>query len=91
LAFFVIAFGAFASLLGGSASSRRGQFDASASRLGKADGDGLFARARAMVAFADVMYLFANEFARLRGRSFAFPFVFCDAFHRFSFWHNRSF
>ena len=44
----------------------RGQLHARPARLGETDRDGLLRRAGAMLALADMMNLFAHEFAGLR-------------------------
>ena len=54
---------------------RRPELHAGAPRLRKADRDGLLRRARAVLAFADVMDLFADELARLRARRLPGPLV----------------
>jgi len=62
---------AVAHLAGGLGSGRRrAELHPGAARLGKADGDRLLRRAGAVLAFANVANLLADEFARLRGRRF---------------------
>jgi len=56
--------------------------------LGKADGDGLLRRARAVLAFTDVVYFFADEFAGLRRGRFSLLLVAFGAFARFFFRHG---
>jgi hypothetical protein len=58
------------------------------SRLGKADGDGLLRRTRAVFAFADVMEFFPDKFSRLCRRSLPFARIFARSFNSFLFWHN---
>jgi hypothetical protein len=48
--------------------------------LGETDGDRLLRGASPVLALPDVMHLFADEFAGLRGRCFAFPLVSLGAF-----------
>jgi hypothetical protein len=91
LAGFVGAFGTFPSFLGHRASFRRFEFHSGSARLGEADGNGLLRRASAMLAFADVVHLFADEFACLSGRGVAFALVFPCSFERGFFWHFDSF
>ena len=43
-----------------------------------------------MFAFADMMHLFADEFAGLGGERFAFAFIFAGAFKRFFFRHTKN-
>jgi hypothetical protein len=50
---------------------RRRQIHTGPPRFRKADGNRLLGGAGAMLALADVMHLFADEFARLRGRRLA--------------------
>jgi hypothetical protein len=64
---------------------------AGAAGFGEAYGDGLFDGARAVLAFANVLDFFANEFARLRGGRFAFGGVFVNFLDHFIFWHGFSF
>ncbi len=45
----------------------RGQMHARPAGFGQSDGNGLFGGAGAVLAFANVMEFFANEFARLSG------------------------
>jgi hypothetical protein len=47
---------------------RRGQVHSSTPRLAQPDGDGLLGIPLAMLAFPDVLHLFAHEFPCLRGR-----------------------
>jgi len=50
---------------GWAATFRRRKRYSAAARFGEADGDRLLRRARTVLALADVMYLLANELARL--------------------------
>src|SRR5437763_17201222 len=54
---------------------RRTQLHAGPPRLGQPDRNRLLGRTRSVLAFADVMHLFANEFARLRARRLSLPLV----------------
>src|SRR5258708_766002 len=80
LALAIGGFGAFTGSLGRLTFRRRRQLDAGAASLGEPDGDRLFRRAGAMLAFADVFHRLANEFARLGCRRLAFPFVLAGTF-----------
>jgi len=42
-----------------------------------------------MFALSDVFHFFADKFARLSGRRFAFAFIFTGAFECFGFWHQE--
>jgi hypothetical protein len=42
-----------------------------------------------MFAFPNMFHFLAHELARLRGRSFAFTFIFARPFGCFFFWHNK--
>jgi hypothetical protein len=55
--------------------ARRLQINARASCLREPDRNGLLRRARAMLAFADMVDLLANELACLRAGSFAFASI----------------
>jgi hypothetical protein len=48
----------------------------------------LFRVSRAVLSFANVMHLFAHEFAGLGARRFAFFFVSLRSFNYFLFWHD---
>src|SRR5438552_16745823 len=76
--------------LGCLALGRRRQVNAGTPRLGQADGDGLFRRARPVLPLADVLNRFANEFARLGTGCLAFPFVLTSSCERFFLWHDSS-
>src|SRR6185369_1295843 len=65
-----------AGALGGTARFGRRQCDAGTAGLGQADCDGLFGRARAVLAFAHVLDFLAHELAGLGARSFALGLVF---------------
>src|SRR5438128_11539329 len=67
---------------------RRRQLHARTPRLREPDGDRLLGRSCAMFALADMMYFFADKFARLRGRRFAFPLSLVRAFYSFFLWHD---
>jgi hypothetical protein len=54
---------------------RTAELDTSAPRFRKPDRDRLFGGSCAMLAFADMVHLLAHEFAGLRGRRVACPFV----------------
>src|SRR5687768_5511738 len=64
---------------------RRRQLDAGAPRLREADRNRLFRGARAMLALADVMDLFAHELTSLGRRRLALPLVSACPFERFFF------
>jgi hypothetical protein len=66
------------------------QFHAGASRFRQTDRDGLFRRARAMFAFADVFHFFADEFACLSRRRLSFSLVFTSPFECLFFWHSTN-
>src|SRR5690349_2570276 len=82
--------GAFACPLAGFAFFRRLQIDAGPAGLGKADRDGLFCRASAVFAVANVLDFLANELARLGAGRFAFSLVAAGSFDGFLFWHGLS-
>src|SRR4051812_37296201 len=71
----VVALRAAPRLLGNRTLSRRRQLDTGAARLGKADGDRLPRRARAVLAFADVIHLLANELPCVGARGLSLAFV----------------
>lgn len=66
----------------------RRQFDAGAPRFGKADCNGLLRRAGAMLAFPDVIHLFAYEFSSLRTGRLAFARIFLGSFDSLLFRHH---
>jgi hypothetical protein len=68
--------------------SRRGQFHAGPTRLGKPDGDGLLGGAGAMLAFTDVVHFLAHEFTGLRGGRLAFLLSLMGAFQSLRFRHD---
>src|SRR5690348_13789702 len=70
--------------------SRRRQIDAGPTRLGQPDGDRLLGRSRAVLSFANVMHLLADEFTRLRRRRLAFALVLSCSFDGFFVWHVAS-
>ena len=57
------------------------------SRFRQTDGDCLLGRPCPVFSFTDVLHFFAHEFARLRGRRFAFASVLACPFDCFLFWH----
>src|SRR5436309_5248618 len=63
------------------AAARRRQLHARPTRLGQADGDGLFGAASTVLALAYVVHLLANEFPRLSAGCFTFFFVLLGSFH----------
>src|SRR6188474_1313767 len=67
---------------------RFAQLDAGPARLRQPDRDRLLRRSRAVLALADMMDLFADELAGLRGRCFPLTFVAPRAFQRFLLWHQ---
>src|SRR5437867_8358065 len=69
---------------------RRWKFHSSASRLGKANRYRLFSRSRAVLSFADMVHLLANELTRLGRGRLTLAFIALGSFYRFFFWH-RSF
>src|SRR5947207_1550751 len=66
----------------------RRKVDAGSSRLGQSDGDRLLGGSRAVLAFADVVHLFADELAGLRRRRLAFALVTLCSFQCFFLWHD---
>jgi len=78
---------AFRSLL---AAFRGRQLYASPPRLRQSDGDSLLWRSGAMFALPDVFQFLTHKLARLRGRRFAFAFVFARPFFCFFFWYTKS-
>jgi hypothetical protein len=64
------------------------QLHAGAPRLRKPDSDSLFRVGGAMLSFANVVHLFADEFAGLSARRFTFFFVSLRSFNDFLFWHD---
>src|SRR5207237_9799741 len=66
------------------------QLDAGAARLGQADGDRLFRRSRAVLAFTHVMYFLADELSRLRRRRLPRSLVLLRAFPCSCFGHGTS-
>lgn len=73
----------------GLASTRRGQLHACPPGLGESDGDCLLRRCRAMLAFADVMHLFAHELPGLSAGGLAFTRVLTRTVNGLSFWHKN--
>jgi hypothetical protein len=71
----------------GIASTRLRQFHARAAGFRKGDGNGLFRIGRAVLSFANVVHLFADEFAGLGAGRFAFLFVSLGSFNYFLLWH----
>src|SRR5579862_8069747 len=69
---------------------RRRQLHASAARLREANGDGLRGGASAMLSFADMIHLFANEFSRLRARRLPFSCVLSCPFNCVFLRHNSG-
>src|ERR1044071_9408896 len=74
----------------GCSPARRRQLHPGASRFGKPNRDRLFRAACAVLAFADVVHLFADKLARLRAGRFAFAAVPFSASQCFLFWHLSS-
>jgi len=64
----------------GFAGAGRRQLYSGAAGHGKADGDGLFRRARTMVSLSNMTNLFANKFTGLGGRRLALALVASRAF-----------
>lgn len=87
----VCALSALASFLGDGAPPRWREFDTRPSRFGEADGDGLFGGARTVFSLANVVYLFADEFACLSARGFAGALGGTGSFERCFFWHGHPF
>jgi len=56
--------------------------------FGEAYRDCLLRRTRAMLAFPDMMDLFANKFSSLSGRRFPFSCVFSGPLYSFLIWHT---
>src|SRR5262249_44820268 len=81
--------GRLACALGGLALSRRLERDARPPRLGQADGDRLFGRLGAVLAFADVLHLLANELAGRRRRLLSLAEVLLGALQRLLLWHGH--
>jgi len=75
--------GAATRLFGCFAFFRSRQIDAGAARFREPDGDRLFCGSCAVLALADMMHLFANEFAGLCRRGFTLPLVALRPFDRF--------
>jgi len=69
----------------------RRQLHTRAPRLQQADRDRLLRVAGAVLAFADVVHLFADEFARLRERRLPFARVASRPGHGGFLWHVGSF
>src|SRR5438552_16244941 len=69
---------------------RRWKFHSSASSFVKANRYRLFSRSRAVLSFADVVHLLANELTRLGRGCLTLAFITLGSFYRFFFWH-RSF
>jgi hypothetical protein len=70
--------------------SGRRQFHAGPAGFRQTDGDGLFSRSRAMLAFANVLHLLAHEFAGLSGGRFTFTRILACSFDRFLFGHSTE-
>src|SRR5581483_3909492 len=88
LAFRQIALGLSARPVGCTASLRRRQFHAGAARFREANRDGLLWRSCAVLAFANVLHLFANKFTCLCTGGFAFARIFASALDGLLFWHR---
>src|SRR5438552_1511976 len=85
------ALGALAGFLARFSLFRRRKIDTGAARLGQSNRDRLLCRSGAVLAFADVVHLLADELARLGGGGFAFALVASGAFEGFFFGHEGSF
>src|SRR6266851_8211068 len=81
-------FGVLAGARLGLAFAGRTKGNACASGLGEADGDRLLRRSGSMLAAADFVDLFANEFARLSRRRLALALVLTRFLHRSLVWHD---
>src|SRR5664279_342617 len=73
-----------------SSSSRRGQLHAGTARLRQTNGNRLFGRGRAVLAFADVVHLLFHEFAGLGAGRFSLARIFVGALQCFFLWHRVS-
>src|SRR5207248_4677510 len=79
--------GAAPRLLGCFSFFRSRQIDAGAPRFRETDGDRLFCGSRAVLALADMMHFFTNEFAGLCRRGFTLTLVALRPFDRFLLGH----
>jgi len=87
LAFAIGAFGTTAGLFRNASPRRRTQLHSGTPGLRQSDRNGLFGRASAVLALANMMHLFANELAGLSARGFALLRIPARAFNGFVFWH----
>lgn len=88
LAAFVVALGFFAGTGAGTAGFGRRQRDAGAASFAQSDGDGLLRRADPVLAVADMLDFFFDEFARCGRRRFALAQIFFGPLHRCFFRHR---
>src|SRR5258707_14759116 len=66
------------------------QFHSCSTSLGKADGDGLLRRTRAMFSLSHMVDLLANEFSRLGRRGLALTGIFLSSLDGLALWHGIS-
>src|SRR5205085_1470708 len=69
---------------------RRSELHPGAARFAQADGDRLLRRARAMLAFTNVMHLLTDELPGLGRRPLAFAAIAPGSFDRCVLWHFTS-
>src|ERR1017187_10940797 len=69
----------------------RGQLHAGTAGLRQTNGNRLFGRGRAVLAFADVVHLLFHAFAGLGARRFSLACLFAGPLQRFFLWHRFSF
>jgi hypothetical protein len=69
---------------------RRLQINTRAARLGKPYGNGLLRRARTVLAFTDMIHLFAYELTGLSARRLPLTFISANPLDGLLFWHVIS-
>src|ERR1700685_1402589 len=88
LSLFIVAFGPGFRFFRDSTFLGRGQFHPRAPGFGKTDCDGLLRRTGAMLAFPNMVHLFAYDLAGLRAGRFRFPRILTRTSHGLFFGHS---
>jgi hypothetical protein len=78
----------FTGLFGNFSLGRLLQFNPSAARFRKADGDGLFGGGGAVLSFPNVVHFLTYEFTSLGVRGFSFARIFLSSFYRLPIRHK---